>query len=74
MSSVLAQDSFFDNTWPESFRFPFGKWLKELVFWAVNNPITAQIGDIIEWPFSTFFDLIMSDQVGRDSITTVPWV
>lgn len=74
MSSVLAQDSFFDNTWPESFRFPFGEWLKELVFWAVNNPITAQIGDIIEWPFSTFFDLIMSDQVGRDSITTVPWV
>lgn len=80
MGSVLAQDSaeetisFFDNTWPESFRFPFGEWLKELVFWAVNNPITSTIGDIIEWPFSTFFDLIMSDQVGRDSITTVPWV
>jgi len=74
MSSVLAQDSFFDNTWPESFRFPFGEWLKELVFWAVNNPITAWMGDVIEWPFSTFFDLIMSEQVGRDSISTVPWV
>ncbi len=73
----LAQDDgpgFFENTWPESFRFPFGEWIKELVFWAVNNPITSTIGDIIEWPFSTFFDLIMSEQVGRDSIETIPWV
>ena len=80
MGLLFAQDSleetpgFFENTWPESFRFPFGEWLKELVFWAVNNPVTSTIGDIIEWPFSTFFDLIMSEQAGRDSIMTVPWV
>ncbi len=66
--------SFFDNTWPESFRFPFGEWIKELVFWAVNNPITSFIGDVIEWPFSAFFDLIMSEEVGRDSIETIPWI
>ena len=61
--------SILDNTWPESFRFPFGEWIRQLVFWAVNNPVTAQIGDIIEWPFSTFFELILSNQTGRDSIT-----
>ena len=73
--NLLAQDtSFFDNTWPETFRFPFGEWIKQLIFWAVNNPVTAFIGDVIEWPFSTLFELIMSDQVGRDSIETVPWV
>ena len=73
--NLLAQDtSFFDNSWPETFRFPFGEWIKQLIFWAVNNPVTAFIGDVIEWPFSTLFELIMSDQVGRDSIETVPWV
>ena len=75
MSSMLfAQESFTDNKWQESFRFPFGEWLKELVFWAVNNPVTAFIGDVIEWPFKTFFELIMSERVGRDSIMTIPWV
>lgn len=68
------ENQFFENTWPESFTFPFGEWLKQLVFWAVNNPVTSKIIDIVEWPFSTFFDLIMSDQVGRDSIQTIPWV
>lgn len=72
----LAQDdlSVLDNTWPESFRFPFGEWIRQLVFWAINNPVTATIGDIIEWPFATFFELILSNQAGRDSITTIPWV
>ncbi len=74
MSVVFAQESFIDNSWPEGFRFPFGEWLKELVFWAVNNPITSFIGDVIEWPFRTFFELIMSERVGRDSIMTIPWV
>ncbi len=68
------ENQFFENTWPESFTFPFGEWLKQLVFWAVNNPVTAWIIDKVEWPFRTFFDLIMSDQVGRDSIQTIPWV
>jgi glycine betaine/proline transport system permease protein len=73
--NLLAQDtSFFDNSWPETFRFPFGEWIKQLIFWAVNNPVTAFIGEVIEWPFRTLFELIMSDQVGRDSIETVPWV
>lgn len=63
-----------DNEWPESFRFPFGEWIKQLVFWAVNNPITSFIGDVVEWPFSAMFDLIMSNKVGRDSIETVPWI
>ena len=74
MSFLLAQESFTDNNWPEGFRFPFGEWLKELVFWAVNNPITGFIGEAIEWPFATFFELIMSERVGRDSIMTIPWV
>ncbi len=74
MNMVFAQDSFFDNTWPESFRFPFGEWIKQLVFWAVNNPVTSTIGDIVEWPFSNFFSLIMSKDVNRDSITTIPWI
>ncbi|MFT7476730.1 MAG: glycine betaine/proline transport system permease protein, partial [Verrucomicrobiales bacterium] len=74
MGYVLAQDSFLDNTWPESFRFPFGEWLKELVFWGVNNPITSFLGEVVEWPFKTFFELIMSERVGRDSIMTIPWV
>lgn len=74
MNMLFAQDSFFDNTWPESFRFPFGEWIKQLVFWAVNNPVTSTIGDIVEWPFTNFFNLIMSKDVTRDSITTVPWV
>jgi glycine betaine/proline transport system permease protein len=76
MRSVFAQaeTSFFDNGWPETFRFPFGEWIKQLIFWAVNNPVTSTIGEIVEWPFRTLFELIMSDQVGRDSIETVPWV
>ncbi len=75
-SLLFAQEDdigFLDNEWPESFTFPFGEWLKQLVFWAVNNPVTDKIGEIVEWPFTTFFDLIMSDQTGRDSITTIPW-
>ncbi len=73
---VLAQEdlSVLDNDWPQTFIFPFGEWLKQLIFWAVNNPVTAFIGDVVEWPFTTFFDLIMSEQVGRDSIMTIPWV
>ena len=73
---LFAQEDnqFFENTWPESFTFPFGEWLKQLVFWTVNNPVTSKIIEIVEWPFSTFFDLIMSDTSGRDSIMTVPWV
>jgi len=63
-----------DNSWPESFRFPFGEWIKQLVFWAVNNPVTKTMGEIVEWPFRTFFDLIMSEEVGRDSIMTLPWI
>ena len=63
-----------DNSWPEGFRFPFGEWIKQLVFWAVNNPVTKTIGDIVEWPFKTFFNLIMSEEVGRDSIMTLPWI
>lgn len=75
----LAQESsggpsWVDNEWTESFNFPFGEWIKQLVFWAVNNPITAKMGDMIEWPFSNFFELILSDKVGRDSIETIPWV
>jgi len=65
---------FFDNDWPGSFTLPFGEWFVQLVEWAQFNPVTAQIGDIIEWPFSTLFSLILSDRVGRDSITTVPWL
>lgn len=73
---IFAQDgtSFLDNNWPEGFRFPFGEWVKQLVFWAVNNPVTSWVLDIVEWPFSTFFELIMSERVGRDSIMTIPWV
>lgn len=74
MSFQLAQENFTDNKWQEGFRFPFGEWLKELVFWGVNNPITKFLGAVIEWPFKTFFELIMSEQTGRDSIQTIPWV
>lgn len=75
----LAQDdatspSWVDNEWTESFNFPFGEWIKQLIFWAVNNPITAKMGDMIEWPFSNFFELILSEKVGRDSIETIPWI
>ena len=66
--------SWVDNEWTESFNFPFGEWIKQLVFWAVNNPITAKLGDIVEWPFSNFFELILSDRVGRDSIESIPWI
>ena len=43
---VLGQEtegdpSWVDNEWTESFNFPFGEWIKQLVFWAVKNPITA---------------------------------
>ncbi len=74
MGVLFAQENFTDNSWQEGFRFPFGEWLKELVFWAVNNPVTAFLGDVVEWPFRTFFELIMSERVGRDSIMTIPWV
>lgn len=79
MRFLLAQTdandlSVFDNLWPEEFRFPFGEWIKQLVFWAVNNPVTSTIGDIVEWPFEQFFELILSDRVGRDSIETIPWI
>ena len=45
MRALLAQSdpSFFDNSWPETFRFPFGEWIKQLVFWAVNNPVTLSL-------------------------------
>ena len=65
---------FFDNDWPGSFTLPFGEWFVQLIEWAQFNPVTAQIGDMVEWPFSTLFDLILSDKVGRDSITTIPWL
>ncbi len=74
---VFAQEgnpSWTDNEWTETFNFPFGEWIKQLVFFAVNNPITAKIGDIIEWPFENFFELILSEKVGRDSIQTIPWI
>ncbi len=64
----------FDNEWPGSFTLPFGEWFVQLVEWAQYNPVTSKIGDIIEWPFSSLFKLILSDRVGRDSITTVPWL
>lgn len=69
-----AGPSWVDNEWTESFNFPFGEWIKQLVFWAVNNPVTAKMGDMIEWPFSKFFELILSDKVGRDSIESIPWI
>ena len=73
---TLAQQEpgFFDNSWPEGFRFPFGEWIKELVFWTVNNPITSWIGDAVEWPFAQLFELILSEKVGRSSIETIPWL
>jgi glycine betaine/proline transport system permease protein len=76
ISTVLAQDEpgFFDNRWPEGFRFPFGEWIKELVFWMVNNPVSAWIGEAVEWPFEQLFELILSEKVGRTSIETVPWL
>ncbi|MCP3936326.1 MAG: ABC transporter permease subunit [Actinomycetia bacterium] len=74
LAQTEAGPSWTDNEWTESFNFPFGEWIKQLVFWAVNNPVTAKIGDIIEWPFESFFDLILSEKVGRDSIQTIPWV
>ena len=80
MNGLLAQAtdeelvSFFDNTWHEQYRFSFGEWIDQFVRWGVNNPVTSVIGEIVKWPFSTFFDLIMSNRVGRDSITTIPWV
>jgi len=76
--AVLAMQSedlnFTDNKWPESFRFPFGEWIKQLIFWAVNNPVTSWIGEAVELPFRAMFDLIMSEKVGRDSIETIPWI
>ncbi|MDG2217405.1 MAG: ABC transporter permease subunit [Acidimicrobiales bacterium] len=65
---------FFENEWPGSFTLPFGEWFVQLIKWAQFNPVTAQIGDMVEWPFSTLFNLILSDRVGRDSITTIPWL
>jgi glycine betaine/proline transport system permease protein len=65
---------FFDNDWPGSFNVPFGEWFVQFIEWAQFNPVSAQIGDIVEWPFSTLFTLILSDRVGRDSITTIPWL
>ena len=65
---------FFNNEWPGSFTLPFGEWFVQFIEWAQFNPVTAQIGDMVEWPFSTLFNLILSDRVGRDSITTIPWV
>ncbi len=74
--SLLAQTEpgFFDNQWPEGFRFPFGEWIKELVFWMVNNPVSSFIGDAIEWPFEFLFELILSERVDRSSIETIPWL
>ena len=69
-----ANPSWTDNDWLNTFNFPFGEWIKQLVFWAVNNPITAKMGDMVEWPFDRFFDLILSDKVGRDSIESIPWI
>ena len=77
MFSIIGQQSkpgLLDNDWPNQFYFPFGEWIKELVFWAVNNDVTAFIGDVIEWPFSTLFSLILSDDPTRTSIQTIPWV
>ncbi|MDG1412211.1 MAG: ABC transporter permease subunit [Acidimicrobiales bacterium] len=65
---------FFENEWPGSFTLPFGEWFVQLIKWAQFNPVTAQIGDMVEWPFSTLFNLILNDRVGRDSITTIPWL
>lgn len=65
---------FFNNEWPGSFTLPFGEWFVQFIEWAQFNPVTAQIGDMVEWPFSTLFNLILSDRVGRDSITTIPWL
>ena len=65
---------FFENEWPGSFTLPFGEWFVQFIKWAQFNPVTAQIGDMVEWPFSTLFNLILSDRVGRDSITTIPWL
>ncbi len=76
MISILGQQSdpgLLDNEWPNQFYLPFGEWIKELVFWAVNNDVTAAIGDVIEWPFSTLFSLILSDDPTRNSIQTIPW-
>lgn len=53
-----ANPSWTANDWLNTFNFPFGEWIKQLVFWAVNNPITAKLGDIVEWPFDNFFELI----------------
>ena len=69
-----ANPSWTANDWLNTFNFPFGEWIKQLVFWAVNNPITAKLGDMIEWPFDSFFDLILSDKVSRDSIESIPWI
>ncbi len=74
-AAEAARDSgFFDNEWPGSFTLPFGEWFVQLVKWAQFNDVTAQLGDMVEWPFSTLFSLILSDKVGRDSITTIPWL
>ena len=76
MFSIFAQQSdpgLLDNDWPNQFYFPFGEWIKELVFWAVNNEVTAFMGDVIEWPFSTLFSLILSDDPTRNTIQTIPW-
>jgi glycine betaine/proline transport system permease protein len=69
-----ANPSWTANDWLNTFNFPFGEWIKQLVFWAVNNPITAKLGDMVEWPFDQFFDLILSEKVARDSIETIPWI
>ncbi|MGB1505695.1 MAG: ABC transporter permease subunit [Acidimicrobiales bacterium] len=69
-----ANPSWTANDWLNTFNFPFGEWIKQLVFWAVNNPITAKLGDMVEWPFDRFFDLILSDKVSRDSIESIPWI
>ncbi len=76
MISILSQQSdpgLLDNDWPNQFYFPFGEWIKELVFWAVNNQVTSFIGDVIEWPFSTLFSLILSDDPSRNTIQSIPW-
>ncbi len=63
--------SFMDNAFLDEFQLHFGEWMKQIVDWSDQNLQTPI--KVVEWPFRTLFDLLMSDDPNRTAIMDIPW-